>query len=70
MDDQKIEAKVSNQIRAEYSEYDIKFESDRSLKSGDGCYVKYVFPDEIDISGVDLSDIKGKGMFADINGNS
>ena len=32
------------------------------------CYVKYTFPPEVDISGLDLTKIEGKGLFIDRSG--
>ena len=33
------------------------------------CYVKYTFPPEVDISGLDLNQIEGKGLFIDRSGS-
>lgn len=50
LDDQRVQCEVSNQFRGEYSQYSIGFETDRMVESGGGCYVKYLFPAEIDLS--------------------
>jgi hypothetical protein len=38
------------------------------IESDQGCYVKITFPDEIDISSVDLTNIQGTDMLVDEDG--
>jgi len=48
--------------------YTLKFELPVPIDSTGKCFVKYTFPDELDISGLDLDTIQGKGLFVDRTG--
>jgi hypothetical protein len=53
---------------SELTEYALTFETPNQIDSDKGCYVKYTFPDEIDISSIDKTNIQGSGMFVDDGG--
>jgi len=52
----------------ELTDYTLSFETQSMIESDQGCYVKITFPDEIDISSVDLTNIQGTGMLVDGDG--
>jgi hypothetical protein len=50
------------------SSYKLTFETSNPVEPSANCYVKYTFPDEIDVSEMDLTDIQGSGMLVDQDG--
>jgi hypothetical protein len=56
---------VTNPYRGDLSNYTIMFESGIPINLTSKCFVKYTFPDQIDISNLDLTDIEANGMFFD-----
>ena len=42
---------------AEASDYTVDFTSTAPIDSMNGCFVKYTFPDEIDVTSLDLENI-------------
>jgi hypothetical protein len=48
---------MSSNFPSDETDKIISFSLTSSLELNDGCYVKITFPDEIDISNVDLTDI-------------
>jgi hypothetical protein len=69
VDDSTFVFDVSSFFQGDESDKIISFELSNPLENNDGCYVKITFPDEIDISNVDLTDIQGSGLLADADGN-
>jgi hypothetical protein len=49
--------------------YELTFETPNPVEVSSDCFVKYTFPNEIDISEIDLTDIQGSGMLVDQDGN-
>lgn len=41
----------------DFTTYTVRFEMSSPVGPSDGCYVKYTFPDEIDISEIDLENV-------------
>jgi hypothetical protein len=50
------------------SDYTIKFDSNIDVSSKDGCYVKYTFPEEMNLSKIQLAKIQGTGMLVGQDG--
>jgi hypothetical protein len=69
VDDSTFLYDISSNFPRDESDKIISFELSNSLETNDGCYVKITFPDEIDISNVNLTDIQGSGLLADADGN-
>jgi hypothetical protein len=69
VDDSTFVFDVSSFFQGDESDKIISFELSNPLENNDGCYVKITFPDEIDISNVNLTDIQGSGLLADADGN-
>ena len=45
------------------SNYTLTFETDIDITSGSGCFIKYTFPQEVDLSGI-LPTFTGSGMLS------
>jgi len=69
IDDSTFVFDISSFFPGDESDKIISFELSNPLELNDGCYVKITFPDEIDISSVNLTDIQGSGLLADADGN-
>ena len=54
---------------SELSTYKLTFDTEQ-IDSNGGCYVKYTFPAEIDISEVEVNSITGTGLLVDQDGLS
>jgi hypothetical protein len=68
--DQKvIEYSLSNPEISEPTDLSIIFNTTIPVESYDTCYVKYTFPDAIDISKMIKDDINAYGLFVNSNGN-
>lgn len=52
-----------------FSDYTISFTSPIPIDSTAGCFVKFVFPPELDISNLNLQIIEGSGLFIDSDGS-
>jgi hypothetical protein len=51
------------------SSYTISFEIDIPMETTGECVVKYMFPVELDLTGLDIEDIEGYGMFIEETGS-
>lgn len=63
-----IELQISSKYLTDRADYSLTFRTPSLIESGNKCFVKFSFPQEFDISSVDLSNITGQGMLADIDG--
>jgi hypothetical protein len=69
VDDSTFTYEISSNFPSDETDKVISFALTNPLELNDGCYVKVTFPDEIDISNVNLTDIQGSGLLADADGN-
>jgi hypothetical protein len=69
VDDSTFVFDVSSFFPGDESDKVMSFALISPLETNFGCYVKITFPDEIDISNVNLTDIQGSGLLADAEGN-
>lgn len=58
-----VTVELSVPFANEASSYTVSFESPVDLKDDQSCYVRYQFPEEIDVSNLDIGSIQGRGMF-------
>lgn len=55
--DDSFEYQISNAFPNDYAEYTLEFDVPNAIEADGGCFVKYTFPVEIDISEVDQADM-------------
>jgi hypothetical protein len=70
LNDELITYALDVAFSGEVSSYSISFEADLALNIRDGCYVKYTFPSELDVTGMDLETLAGEGLLLDSDGQS
>lgn len=68
IEDSSFEVELTDFFPNEVTDYKITFETPNHIDSDAGCFVKYTFPEEIDISQVDLKNIRGSDMLVDREG--
>jgi hypothetical protein len=52
----------------EITDWELSFEISHPIDPQNECFVKFTFPETIDISELDLENIEGSGMFSDASG--
>ena len=67
--DSDISYSLSLPAARQISDYTFKININTPMEIVGECYVKFTFPQEIDISGIDLDQIQGKGLFIDRSGS-
>lgn len=60
---------TTSQYFADKSDWQISFTISHLLEPLEPCFVKLTFPDDIDISQIDLDNIEGSNMLGDETGN-
>lgn len=58
-----ISADIEVPFAGEATDYTITFTTSLNVGPSSGCYVRYTFPENVDASGLDLTNIEGKGLF-------
>jgi hypothetical protein len=67
--DEHLSLELSVPATGQVSSYTISFEIDIPMETTGECFVKYMFPVELDLTGLDIEDIEGYGMFIDETGS-
>lgn len=69
INDTNIAYTLSTGIPAAFpSTYTLTFQLQNDIESPGGCWVKFTFPPEVDISQVDLTSVKGSGLLVNDEG--
>lgn len=62
--DESFQYALTDYHRGDFTNMTISFVADTPITSGNGCFVKYTFPDEIGLSMINISETKATGMFS------
>ena len=61
---------ISSSFPSDRVESVFSFEISNPIDLNDGCIIKFNFPEEMDISNIDLTDIQGSGLLASEDGST